>query len=639
MHHGRAAISLSAVLQQNDVTTVGASSGSTSIRPVLEWYRKRISSNHFRRDAAVVPPAVAGWVIAQAGETSDADRMRPLGQVRRSLLRLAEEASLSERERRILEVRFGLTEYPANRPRRQLRHRVVPTRERNRDGLTPHRLSQLATSAIRKLDAALAERPLCAASQAAVAGPVPDPLLAPWFADEVTDAERRWQLFERAVHAAREFASVSGIGNEVEEVLVEIDEYHAIAREAWPNAPRRSRSRARALVSVALWDIVRDGPRPSAGIPSRTGLARSPASVTVVPEPVGAFLAGDWTDSNVLAACRAITDLARRAGEIDVAEVCASLLLHAYDSRGKRRLSERAAAAVLRTAVRVRATDDDPTAVGLARRMYVDRPHDWQTVDTLQAAVKVASAYGCYAIADELCDLADDVLSEPFRVPAGREIEVERIEYQQFTHHQRSGTLRRQLQDGGPVDALMRRAVWQNDAARRQFERAQELAQAGQPGDASDKGGRWAFFQALRTAELRLIWLEHRASGDAFRRGLRNVDELIAEAGEFAADDNFSELECAQLIKVRLAKALLEDEIDEAIARLIQLHELRWPIGRSVLAVLEISQPTEKRQRAPDRLREAVDVVAAAQRSDQWHPAGADTAGGWRRARTRLLGH
>lgn len=565
--------------------------------------------------------------------------MRPLGQVRRSLLKLVEEASLSERERGILEMRFGLTEYPATRPRRQLRYRVMPLRERNRDGLTPHRLSQLATSAIRKLDAALAERPLGAASQAAVAGPVPDPLVAPWFADEVTDPEKRLQLFELAVHAAREFASVSGIGNEVEEVLVEIDEYHAIAREAWPNAPGRSRSRARALVSVALWDIVRNPPRPSAAIPSRTGMARRPASVAVVPQPVGAFLAGDWSDPNVLAACRAITDLARHNGELAVAEVCASLLLHAYESRGKRRLSEQAAAAVLRTAVRVRATDDDPTAVELARRMYVDRPHDWQTVDTLQAAVKVASAYGCYTIADELCDLADEVLSEPFGVPAGREIEVERIEYQQFTHHQRSGTLRRRLQDGGPVDALMRRAILQNDAALRHFKRACELAQAGLPGDASDNAGRWAFFQTVRTAELRLIWLEHRIAGDVFRRGLQNVDELIAQGGEIAAAEKFTDLQYAPLIKVSLAKALLEDEIDEAIAKLIQLHELRWPIGRSVLAVLEISQPTAKRQRAPSRLRDAVDAVAAEQRSDEWHPAGADTAGGWRRARTRLLSH
>jgi hypothetical protein len=353
--------------------------------------------------------------------------------------------------------------------------------------------------------------------------------------------------------------------------------------------------------------------------------------VPVVAACIGSFLAGDWSDEVVLPACAAVLELARR--DTPSANVAADLLLAAYGNSAERRLSEVAKAAVLRTAVRVRAGEDDPTAVDLAQRAYTDRPLNWLTVDTMQAAVKVASAHGCYRLADDLCNQTAAILSEQFQIQPGRELEGERTEYALFLHHQRSGTARRRLDDGGGPEDL-RRAFLEHDAAQRECELAFERAAAGAPGDVDE---RWRFYLAVRGAELRLITLRRQYVGNVEQR-LRIVDALIDQAGRIATRKSFAELEFVPLIKVQLNKALTEDDTEVAIDGLRRLHALGWPLTRTLPDILSISQPTTLRKRAPKVLREAVDEVAAAERDPSWRAAGAETAAGWRKARARTLG-
>jgi hypothetical protein len=622
------------------VETVDAphvTNSDSSIRAVLEWYRRRITLDRFGKRFLPIPAELAGWVLAEPGEASEAGGLRPLGEVRELLRELIDTAELGERERFVVCARFGLTEYPAANPVRQLRHRLSMVRERGGDGASERQLRHLTLSAIQALDRTIVDRGLSRPGERPVdAGPVDDPATASWFRSRVSVDEQE-AVFERAVHEARVFACLAGLSDEVTRVLDEIDAYHAEAVVGlWPpRADRRlGRSRARALVSLALWDLIyRDTATSVALEPARTGILREPStSVAVVADSLGSFLAGDWSDEVVLPACEAVLALAGQ--DRTAASIACDLLLGAYGTRGKRRLSDIAEATVLRTAVQLRAGDADPTAVALALRAYADRPLHWQTVDSLQKAVKVASAYGCFRVADDLCDRVDAILAEPFRVAEDRILEIDRVEWQLFTHHQRSGTLRRRLDEGAGL-AELKRALAEQDAAERNCERAYENAQAGAPNDVTD---RWNFFLAVRAAELRLIGLKKLSSGPSLTAHLSVLDPALDRAADVAERERYSGVEYVPLIKVHLAIALAANDLQRAAELLRELHKLGWPLARTLPEIVAIYQPTPRRARAPHPLCEAVDEVAGAQREPSWKAAVADRASGWRRARARLLG-
>ena len=583
-----------------------------------------------------MPEALAGWVLAGPGEDADADGTRPLGAVRDLLFEAMDSAGVGGRERFLLCSWYGLTEYPTRTPVRPSRHRLQSVRDRGGDGAGERQLRNLRAAALRELDRAIVEHGLARAGAHPVwAGPVDDPATASWFRERVP-VDDQLLMFEKAVQDARAFACVAGLDAEVRAVLEEIDAYHAdVTLWLWPlPASRRGRSRARALVSLALWDLVREPAGSGATLdPAQTGVIRlPPQSVPIVAGVLGSFLSGDWSDAVVLPACEAALSLAQ--SDRESARIASDLLLGAYRNRGKSRLSDDAEAAVLRTAVRLRSTDDDPTAVSLARRAHADRPHHWQTVDTLQSAVKVPSAYGCYDVADELCDLADDVLEGEFQVPAGRELEVEQTEYRLFNHHQRSGTLRRRLDDGAGRRAL-EPAFAEHYAAQLDCERAYELAQEGFPGDATQ---RWQFFLDVRAAELQLIMLTLKFPGETLAERLRGVDDILDRAAAAAVREQVSGVGLVPLLKARLTAALARGETPRAVELLLELHTVGWPLIRTVPEIVAISQPTRQRAGAPHQLREAVDEVRAAQHEASWRASAAPTAGGWRRARARLIG-
>ena len=605
-----------------------------SIRSVLDWYRRRITLDRFGSRFPQVPAGLAGWVVAGPGEVVDADGFRPLGAVRDLLFDLMDTARIDARERFVLCSRFGFSEYPAKQPVRLLGHRLPLVRERGGDSVSERQLRYLMASAVRALDRTIADRSLERPGENAVAaGPVSDPATAAWFCS-VVPVDDQLSVFQRAVHEARVFASVTGLGDEVGVVLAEIDGYHAnVAGGSWPPPMvRRGRSRARALVLIALWDLTHGGRR-SGGrlVPRSIALVREPAGSTLVVggSALGAFLAGGRSDEIVFSACEDVLALGWQ--DRSAARVAADLLLAAYGESVTDRLSAEAEAAVLRTSVRVRAEEGDPTAVALAVRAYVDQPLHWQTIDALQSAVRVASAYGCYEIAEELCGYTDLILEQPFSLRAGREVEVERAEYGLFTHHQRSGTLRRQLDDGAGRDVL-RQAIAENDAAMREYERAAVLAQSGAPGDHSE---RWRFFLEIRATELRLIARGRPSGGETAVVQMRDVEAGLERATSIAKQECLTGRELMPLIKGRLAKSLADREPEHAIELLHEIHQLGWPLTRTLPAILKISQPTEQRRQAPAVLRNAVDEIAAAERAPSSSRVG-DSAAGWRRARARL---
>ena len=508
-------------------------------------------------------------------------------------------------------------------------------REHGHDGISDRQLRQLTTSAIHALDRAVPEHGVDRSGERPVyAVPVDDPALAVWFRSLVPDDEQP-AVFEHAVNEARVFACIAGVDHEVAHVLEEIDAYHAdVTAGPWPPPTRpRGRSRARALVSLALWELIAST-RPEIGIePARTGIVREPTgALTAVAASLGIFLAGDRSEEVVLSACASTLALTRR--DRVAAGVASHLLLGAFKPAGKPELSDLAEAAILNTAVRLRAADDDPTAIALTHRAHHDHPQQWQTIDTLQHAVKAASAHGCYRIADELCDRIEAILSSGFRVPVGRQLEVERTEYRLFAHHQRSGTSRRRLDDGAGNGEL-ERALREHDAAERDYERARELARAGAPGDVND---RWQFFLSIRAAEIGLIATERSPTETRRRRCLRQIDTALDCATTIATETRLTDAALVPLIKVRLARALATHDLVEAIQQFWKLHDLGWPLMRTGHDIVSISQPTRKRARAPQAIRHTVDEVAAAQQEPSWLGSVGASARGWQQARARLAG-
>jgi hypothetical protein len=598
-----------------------------SIRRVLEWYRLGLIHNRFSVKFLPVPAALSGWVLAEAGEFAEPDGTRPRGAVRASLLRLIDSAGLTDRENLVLGVRFGLTEYPVASAERHLRYRVRAFRKPKSEGFGERRLRDLVESALKKLDRLIEEQELEHPGQRAVyATACADPVRAEWFVSTVPEAQQP-VVFEAAVQRAREFVAMAGLGPHALMVLAEIAEYQASTSQGgWPpSRVRRGVSRARAVVSVMLWDLLFERGAGSRFAPSQVGRVRLPGTVRAIPEPVGRFLSGERDDEVVFAACHAVLDLAQ--SDRGSARIVSELLLNAYGWETEKRLSDEAEAEVLRTAVRLRSNDNDPVAVMLARRALVDRPFDWRTIDTAQHAVRVASAFGAFAVAGELCDEVDAILGEEFRVPPGRDVAVERIDYRLWTNHQRSGTLRRQVDLTGSEDAL-EAAELRHESAERDYELARKMGSV----DASD---RWEFFLAVRAAELRVLLLK--LQGSPPRRPQRHeLARSLERARGVAEHFRLNRLEQRPLIQAQLRAALVAGELEEAVRLLHRLHGIGWPISRGAPEVFAVALQTPVRARAPRVLRDAVDDVAAAERDPAWQSAAGETAAGWRRAMARV---
>lgn len=598
----------------------------SSIQTVLDWYLRRLTADRYaNRRAIVVPAEMAGWVLA--GDTEDAaeaDGSRPLGAVRDLLEELFLRARLDRQQSIALRATYGLSEYPAADTERPLRLRVPRQRARStgkrreEEALAARRLRGIIEKAIALLDLTVAAGNLSRpASREARASPLPEPATAPWFCRRVSLAKRP-SLIRTAIDHARLFVVVSGVeGETVGRVLEDLEGYKAAIDRAGCE-PRRplGRSRARALVGLCLWELTRLTSRSRRLAPPTTGLLYPPDRIQIADASVSAFVAGDRTDEVVLAACAAARSLAGhdRRG----ARVVADLLIGACIGDPARRLSDEATATIVQTVVRVRAGDEDPSAVALAWYAHSRWPNRWQTIDAIMAAVPAASAAGSFEVADELCDAVDRMLRRPFLIPSGRDLRIERVEYALWNAHQRSGTLRRRVETGERNGQIVL-ATRHNVAATRYLGQllGPDLQRRG-PGDATAS---WAFHLLVRRAELDLM-AQDRESPDGVPRHMKAA---VARARRVADENGIDGSARIPLIKLDLLVALGERDGPTAAEHLLQLHQLRWPLRRTIAPVAVLVDNPRDWQGAPPELVDAVLSVAAMQADPGWPAAVDDT--------------
>lgn len=595
-----------------------------SIRSVLVWYRAHLTG---RRTTAVVPEELAGWVLAGPGEPSEEDGYRPLGAVRDLLERLTEASGLSDAARTAVRSEFGLSGYPSRHPARPLALRVSPVRRRGAEGLGTRRLRDLVKEATDAMDATLHDVAYARPGQRAAAPrPVPEPSTSPWFLARTDDAHR-FRILVAAVDAARVFVATTGRAGEADEVLAELEQYeHTFTSRDQPLVRPAGRSRARAVVGLQLWEVTRPARSTGSFEPADSGIVVPPAAFSVIGGAIGAFIAGSRESPTVLAACAETLALAEKDRE--AANVVADLLVGVYRHGRDRRLSGDAYASILRTVVRIRAHDEDPTAIGLALRARADHGDHWLTVDTLQAAVRVASAYERWDLALWLCREASVALSAQFKIPAGRERHIERIEYQAWTHHQETATLRR-MADAGAGNEPFYEGLEIADKVDDCFDQAQAFHQRGEPGDVSS---RWDFYFHVRRAELHLATEQH--TGGVVARRHRNAASRARDAAAALAKAHGIEGEpLIPLLKIDLLLSLSAGDGEGAAETLWRMHRLGWPIRRSVAAVVPLVTGTGPAPEAPPPLLEAVQDIATAEVAGNWSAA-ADDRG--RRRRERL---
>lgn len=579
------------------------------MRAVFDWYRQRLTRTTFRPGAVVVVPStLAGWVLPGPGERADADGVRPLGAVKELLDGLVADAPLDVQQRVAVRAAFGLSGWPAERGGRPLGRRVPAQRLRGRPGIERRRLHAIVASAFEILDGQHVLRP---ADVEVPAGLVPDPANASWL--QASQGERL-AIFDRMIEDALSFASVSGAGGDAERLLVELRAYQA-AHEANGWEPRNrpfGTSRARAVASVALWARTRPGTPVLVLEPAATGAACPPDGLVSSDPWVGRLLAGDRTSTVIEHAAQ----VARAAAESDrsTAATVTDLLLGG-DPANRHRLGPSAAATILRTAVRVRAVDEDPTVLGLARYALHHYPTHWQTVDALQTAVRVASAYRQYRLALELCALADRAAADPeLVVLAGRDRRLERDEFRLWTLHQRTATLRRALETGTSDRTLA--ALRLADQAQSELDRILDQRTRGAPGDAQPV---WAYYFHLRRGELHHLAGLHQPGHLAASRAAAN------EAAAVASHHGFSDTQRVPLVKLRLTDAIVHRELDEAVDRLWQLHRTGWPVGR----ILPNLTPALEHRfgRPPTEITSALEQIADTERAPGWNPIADARAG------------
>lgn len=226
--------------------------------------------------------------------------------------------------------------------------------------------------------------------------------------------------------------------------------------------------------------------------------------------------------------------------------------------------------------MRVRSRDEDPIAIHLSKLAATNYPPDAIGIDALLAAVKVASAWGWYATADDLCDQADRLNAMSFAIPDNRRIELERLEFEFWSTHQRTATARRRV-DAGDVSPL-RRGL---ELVEQQHRILDELLAI--PGDIGrDASEKWAYWALTRQAELLLGVPEEHGRR---RERLGAAERLVQAAETVATDNSFGAVQMVPTIKARLQLALAQRDTDEAVERLQDLAAVGWPMHRSVPTV------------------------------------------------------
>lgn len=559
-----------------------------SIGVVLSWCRRRLTADRFgNRTGVVVPPELSGWVVAGPGEPSDRRGMRPLGDVVERLLALVDAAGLSAQERTVLGARAGLTEYPARRPARPLGLRV-PTQRRRRsgDGVCSRRLRDVYEQAVAKLDGHLAATggpPAHPGPRGPItAGLVPDPALDPWFHDLVPDHGEQRRVLLRAVEAARAFVAASGLSHHLDGPHGEIDAYEEslVAARGWPRTCSMGRSRAHALVGLALWGLLSDRRR-DVGVDAatRSGRWQVPPSfsATAASEALGRLLAGEVDDETAVAAC----DDTLRSDRVDHGEagIMADLLLGSYAQHGER-LGDSARASLLRTVIRVRSIDEDPTTLALLRLLVGAHPRTWQAVDAAQVTVPVASGHQMHRRADEIYRWVERTLRSGFRVLPGRVRRVEVAEFRLWNLYRRLGAFERRLDLGEPTQPLLSDALQLAGEMEARLDEVLLLNETDGPGDAAPE---WRFFVKLQTAELRLIAL-HRSGDPAAPGRQQAVDDILAAEQVLTTcglkHDTVSRV---RLIAAKLRAALVLGEDDAAGALAAAIGRAGWPVARTPL--------------------------------------------------------
>lgn len=593
----------------------------SSIEAVFDWYLRRLTADRFsNRKDVVVPRRLSGWVVSQQGEAADPGGLRPMGAVREALDALVREAGLDDQQLLVIRSKYGLSEYPSSNSSRPLERRVP--RQRGKGALRERRTEAIAREALHRIVAAAEAIPKDPSGRSVVAAPVADPSTAPWFLSRVKGDAERFRLLGLAVDAARAFVATTGTKGEAGGVLADVDDYYRrLITVAWPTPRPLGRSRARAVVGVSLWMVLQKDEESAAlaGFqPSTSGVREPPEGFTVPTDSVGAFVAGDRSNEIVAASCAVATSLV--ASDRVGANVIVDLLLGGLET-GHRLMSAASRATVLRTAVRIRSTDEDPTAIALARAALVEDRNTWQTIDTVQSAVKVASAFGRWSLAQELCDEVSLILAGQPDLPVDRALQIERIEYGLWTLHQRSATLRRQV-DAGGTQAHLRSGLRAADQAERLLDEALRLRSGGAPGDATI---RWGHDLAVRRAELHLLAAE-RLDGKE-QAGHRQAAEAAMErAGSIARASGLVGTLLVPLTKVALQGALMDGESELAAALLRRLHDYGWPLRRTLPVIFDVVENPGNRAAVPAEVGDAVDEIVTSEARVTWMPAASDAA-------------
>jgi hypothetical protein len=214
-------------------------------------------------------------------------------------------------------------------------------------------VSQLASAALRAVDATDPRR---SGGRPVRAGPVPDVTRSNWCTQVLSG-----DVLDRAIDFARLFVTQTGTTASADAVLAELDRYAAVTRADRLRLadPRRtvSTSRARALVALGVWHVLR---RPRATRPSVASLGslQPPPGFIPVAPAVARLIQGEAT-TEVLAAC---CDEVRRLSTRDraAAAVVADLVLARHRSPGRPRIGRDTAARILQTVVRLRSESPTP---------------------------------------------------------------------------------------------------------------------------------------------------------------------------------------------------------------------------------------------------------------------------------------
>jgi hypothetical protein len=332
---------------------------------------------------------------------------------------------------------------------------------------------------------------------------------------------------------------------------------------------------------VALWAQLRwNGLDVGVTAALRSGRIEPPPSFDVATgsEALGHLLADDVDSGTALAAC----DDTLRCDRADHAQagVMADLLLGCY-ARHRGRLGRNAEASILRTVIRVRSVDEDPTVLSLLRLVLTEHPATWQALDAAQVAVPVASGHRLHDRAEQLYRWSEDAVRRDFRLLPGRVRRVETTEFRLWNCYQRIGAGRRRLDHGDGATGDVSDMLSRGTDMQRLLHDVQHLNETEGRGDATPA---WGFHVLLRSAESRLV-AAHRAAarpgspqGRAALTDLGRAERVLLDCG--LGSDTRARVE---LMKAKLRAALVFDEPDAARCQAEAIGRTGWPITRTPL--------------------------------------------------------